>query len=139
MLVMMPVPPLVVGVITEMLTTEDYHGVYFSAHHAGNQAYYANCHISLMHSRVRQMLSDDQAERVLRRAMGELRGLPIVVYGDMNLVWNDDMTLRRAWQNLTSLGRLTETMWNLRNMVCNFVPRYGERRRDFHISFDRVL
>jgi hypothetical protein len=34
---------------------------------------------------------------------------------------------------------LAEKMWQLRNMVCNWLgPAYGERRRDFHISFDSM-
>jgi hypothetical protein len=101
--------------------------------------YFANSHISLMHSRAHRALTADQIARVVRRAQAELVGLPVVVRDTMELVWNDDGSLRRGWQNLAAPTLLTEKMWQLRNMVCNWLgPAYGEHRRDFHISFDSV-
>ena len=122
-----------------MRATGDYFGLYFTARRAPGRAYFAHCHISLMHSRAHRALTADQIARVVRRAQAELVGLPVVLRDTMVLVWNDDGSLRRGWQNLQDLTLLTEKMWQLRNMVCNWLgPAYGERRRDFHISFDSV-
>ena len=134
-----PLPSLLVGLVTEMRATGDYFGLYFTARHAPSRAYFAHCHISLMHSRAHRALTEDQIARVVRRAQAELVGLPVVTRDTMTYVWNGDGSLRRAYQNLQDLTLLTEKMWQLRNMVCNWLgPAYGERRRDFHISFDFV-
>ena len=130
---------LLVGRVTELHATGEYFGLYFTARHAPSRAYFANCHISLMHSRAHRALTEDQITRVVRRAQAELVWLPVVLRDTMVLVWNEDGSLRRAHQNLQPLTLLTEKMWQLRNMVCNWLgPAYGERRRDFHISFDFV-
>ena len=92
-----------------------------------------------MHSRAHRALTERQITRVVRRAQAELVGLPVGTRDTMTYVWNGDGSLRRAYQNLQDLTLLTEKMWQLRNMVCNWLgPAYGERRRDFHISFDFV-
>lgn len=139
-LMMEPLPPLSVGIITEMRATEDYFGVYFCARHDGSRDYFSHCHISLMHSALRRLLSEDQLSRLLRRAQAELVWMPVATCERMVYVWNDDGTLRRTFQKIPDSSKLAEKMWHLRNMVCNWLgPRYGERRRDFHISFDRVM
>ena len=93
-----------------------------------------------MHSRAHRLLTEDQIARLVRRAQREMVGLPVVTAGTMTLVPNLDGSLRRGYQDLQDLTVLTEKMWQLRNMVCNWLgPRYGEHRRDFHISFDFVV
>jgi hypothetical protein len=134
-----PLPSLLVGRVTEMRATGDYFGLYFTARRAPSRMYFANSHISLMHSRAHRALTADQIARVVRRAQAELTGLPVVTTNTMVLVWNDDGSLRRGYQDLQGMTLLAEKMWQLRNMVCNWLgPAYGERRRDFHISFDSM-
>ena len=92
-----------------------------------------------MHSRAHRLLTEDRIARLVRRAQLEMVGLPVVTAGTMTLVPNLDGSLRRGYQDLRPLTLLSEKMWQLRNMVCNWLgPAYGERRRDFHISFDFV-
>ena len=57
----------------------------------------------------------------------------------MTFVRNDNGNLRRAYKNIMGICELAEKVWQVRNMICNFLgPTYCERRMDFHISFDRV-
>ena len=135
-----PLPPLIVGVVTELRATGDYYGQYFTARHAANREYFSHCHISLMHSRAHRALTENQISRVVRRAQAELVWLPIATRDTMTYVWNENGTLRRTYQSIPYLCPLAEKMWQLRNMICNWLgPAYNERRDDFHISFDQVV
>ena len=96
--------------------------------------YFAHSHISLMHSRAHRALTADQIARVVRRAQAELTGLPVVTTNTMVLVWNDDGSLRRGYQDLQGMTLLAEKMWQLRNMICTWLgPAYGEPPRLSHL------
>ena len=134
-----PLPALVVGPITELRATEDYFGIYFPARFAITGRYFCSAHLSLMHSQAHRALTQSQLDRALRRARDTLVGLAIPTYGDMTFVWNDNRTLRRGYKNIMGICELAEKMWQVRNMICNFLgPAYREHRNDFHISFDRL-
>ena len=76
----------------------------------------------------------------MRRAQAELAWLPVATRDTMTYVWNEDGSLRRAYQDLADLSPVAQKMWQLRNMICNWLgPAYNERRTAFHISFDQVL
>ena len=128
-----------VGPITELRSTEHYFGIYFPAHVAVTGAYFCSAHLSLMHSQAHRALSQSQLDRALNRARQTLVGLPIRTYGDVTLVRKDNGSLRRAYKNVMGICAVAERLWQVRNMLCNFLgPSYRERRADFHISFDRV-
>ena len=132
---------MVIGGIIELKATKNYVGIYFVAHDTITNNYVCDCHLSLMHSRLYKGPSEDQVARVLLRCRQTMIGLDVFVHGEMTLVHNPAPinTLRRAYINLVGLSPLTTRMWEVRNMICNFLgPSYGEHRDDFHASFDRV-
>ena len=129
-----------IGDITELRATNDYFGVYFVAIDVMTGDPVCECHLSLMHSHLSKRLDTSQIRRAVTRCRSTMIGLDVVMRDEMILERNSDGSLKRAYRYLVGLSPLTTRLWEARTMICNWLgPAYGERRNDFHISFDRVI
>jgi hypothetical protein len=130
----------VVGRHIELRATEQYFAWYFPAQHVPSGRTIAHCHISMMHSRAHRALQPGQLDRLVLRAQRLLPAKPVLLLGEHTLEFNTDGSLRRSYCDIQGTSDLAQELWQLRNMICNWLgPAYGERHRTaFHLSIDGV-